>query len=232
MKKNNLTLKAALCLLLVFGTAQNAVSQVTIGSGIEPHPAALLDLNQGLSSLGVENLSEGGLLLPRVRLISLTSFEPLGTNENSIAGMMVYNITQAVDENLSPGIHYFDGARWRRMITSGTSNWFFMPSIALDMSPGIHEDVNLFEKFQKQFWPRTTTGSGRLIGSENALASAFPEMMTQRMATDFWFFITVSDDDPPVWGDITIDDDGNLEYQIIGVPTDETFMNIIFVERD
>ena len=230
MKALNLTAKAALCLLLMFGTAQNAVSQVTIGSAIEPHPAALLDLNQGLVIEEFENLSEGGLLLPRVRLVSLTSFAPLGVEEDgaTAAGMIVYNIADFPEAGLSPGLYYFNGERWRRMMASD-ANWFFMPTIVLDMAMtnGTPHTADLWEKFQQQFTPITSTG-GLMTASSGAPLQFLPTIM-ERAATDFWFFVTVSDDE--VINVIEIDANGVMTYEVLEVPTDKTFMNIIFVER-
>ena len=229
MKILNFTMKAALCLLLMFGTAQNAVSQVTIGSGNEPHPAALLDLNQGLVIEELENLSKGGLLLPRVALESLTLFAPLGAEEDRVAGMIVYNIANLPEAGLTPGLYYFNGERWRRMLASD-ANWFFMPTIALDMAltNGVPHTVNLWEKFQQQFLP--ITGAGRLIASEGA-PDTFKPTLHDRVPTDFWFFVTTSDDEEPVFGGITVSAEGVMTYEVLEIPTDETFMNIIFVER-
>ena len=227
MKILNFTMKAALCLLLMFGTAQNAVSQVTIGSGNQPHPAALLDLSQGLGD--DENLSEKGLLLPRVHLVSLTSFAPLGDDDAAglAAGMVVYNMSDLPEAGLTPGLYYFNGERWRRIVPAD-SNWFFMPTIALYMAPtnGTPREVNLWEKFQEQFTP-ITEPTGRLTASDGA-PSFLPAAMA-RNAADFWFFVTVSDDE--VINVIEIDANGVMTYEILEIPTDQTFMNIIFVER-
>ena len=229
MKNFKLTAKAALCLLLVFGTAQNAVSQVTIGSVNVPHSAALLDLNQGLAVGDNENISDKGLLLPRVALESLTSFAPLGADADGIAGMVVYNIT--ANDYLTPGLYIFDGVRWRKLLASD-ANWFFMPTIAIDMAlttGTAPHTVNLWDKFRQQFTSVAT--GGRLIASEDAPLE-FLSTVVERKATDFWFYVTTSNDEEPVFGDIKIYPDGRMTYEIIGIPTDETFMNIIFVEKN
>ncbi len=79
-------------------------AQVTIGSGEEPDSSAVLDL-RSQDSLG--------LLLPRVRLVSTSSFVPLGKASRHKAGMMVYNL--ATSKDVTPGTYYNDGSKWIRL---------------------------------------------------------------------------------------------------------------------
>ena len=229
MKKFKLTIKTALCLLLVFGTAQHAVSQVTIGSGIKPHPAALLELNQGLGD--AENESTHGLLLPRVRLESLTSFAPLGYEH--VEGMIVFNLTDDSAENLAPGFYYSTGTRWMRL-RSGTANWFYMPTIELDVTPGTRT-IDLFARYKEQFMPFGEFSDaagvfGRKIASIGAPAT-FKLALGERQATDFYYFVTTSPDDVIQVVDITAEGLMTITIADDAVVTENTFMNIIFVER-
>lgn len=111
-------------------------SQVTIGSRIEPRRATLLDLKTRQSAEGAissvsddENvtsgLGDGGLLLPRVKLISISTLEPFipiddpdftANTDNlkeRLAGLMVYNITNnGVGSTLYPAVYTWNGAMW------------------------------------------------------------------------------------------------------------------------
>jgi hypothetical protein len=105
-------------------------SQVTVGSDIPPTRAALLDLKMQQSA-GVPSVLDdanitsttGGLLLPRVKLKSLTTLEPFipvndqDWTENTdnikarLAGLMVYNLTSDGDA-IYPAVYTWDGEKW------------------------------------------------------------------------------------------------------------------------
>lgn len=95
-------------LLLVY---QNADAQIGHGTK-EPSKASV-----------VEMLSPSkGLLIPRVELISLTSFSPiqgeLATNVPKVNSLLVYNETENIPNNLTPGYYYWTTAdqRWNRLV--------------------------------------------------------------------------------------------------------------------
>ena len=77
-------------------------AQVTIGSGQEPDPSAVLDL-QSRGNLG--------LLLPRVALTDTLVATPLPAH---VKGMFVYNTTPSADGKVVEGVYYNDGRRWWR----------------------------------------------------------------------------------------------------------------------
>ncbi|GAB6122044.1 fibrobacter succinogenes major paralogous domain-containing protein [Dysgonomonas termitidis] len=111
-------------------------SQVTIGSGLEPRRAALLDLKTRQGAAGTvssvsddanitSGLGDGGLLLPRVKLVSISTLEPFiptsdpdftANTDNlkeRLAGLMVYNITNnGVGSTLYPAVYTWNGAIW------------------------------------------------------------------------------------------------------------------------
>lgn len=126
--------------LLVIGTLSlmtlQLQSQVTIGSGIEPRRAALLDLKTRQGAAGTvssvsddanitSGLGDGGLLLPRVKLVSISTLEPfiptsdpdyIANTDNlkeRLAGLMVYNITNnGVGSTLYPAVYTWNGTIW------------------------------------------------------------------------------------------------------------------------
>ncbi|NDV97071.1 hypothetical protein D0T84_19490 [Dysgonomonas sp. 521] len=112
-----------------------AGAQVTVGSNITPTRAALLDLKARQTSGTVASVSDddnvtaglgdGGLLLPRVKLVSISTLEPFiaaddtdflaNTNslKEKLAGLMVYNVTNnGVGSSLYPAVYTWDGAMW------------------------------------------------------------------------------------------------------------------------
>lgn len=122
--------KQTLCIALLISSAINLEAQVTIGSGIAPTRAALLEIKekqtQNANNVGdTESATSGGLLLPRVKLVSTSTLEPFipttdpdwdgGTKEKelklSLVGLMVYNI-KSDGTNLYPGIYSWNGGAW------------------------------------------------------------------------------------------------------------------------
>ncbi len=103
-------------MMMLLGLSQ-IDAQVTIGSGNPPNTNALLDLKESGTT------STKGLLMPRVALISTTSYAPMTAHE---MGMTVYNT--ATQGDVTPGYYYNDGNKWIRLETpaawfvSGTEN--------------------------------------------------------------------------------------------------------------
>ncbi len=98
--------------LLAFPHIMNA--QVTIGSDIEPHVDAILDLKQKQ-----DGTSDKGLLLPRVTLVDESEPFPLISH---VEGMLVYNQTDNIF--IKPGVFYNNGTQWKRIdiLPGGTAN--------------------------------------------------------------------------------------------------------------
>ncbi|MDH6310873.1 hypothetical protein M2451_003684 [Dysgonomonas sp. PFB1-18] len=108
---------------LLFLIAIELQAQVTVGSGTEPNKAALLDLktqdaSNPTSVTDDSNITTttGGLLLPRVKLTSLTSLEPfiIGATETDKikhAGLLVHNINAT--NMFKQGTYQWDGTQWK-----------------------------------------------------------------------------------------------------------------------
>jgi trimeric autotransporter adhesin len=86
-------------LLTVSGFSQNA--GISAGGATPPNAAAGLDVN----------FTTKGLLIPRVTLVSTTSFSPLSAH---VAGMVVYNTATAGD--VTPGLYFNNGTAWVRTV--------------------------------------------------------------------------------------------------------------------
>ena len=71
--------------------------------GISPTGATPPNSTAGLDL----NFTDKGLLIPRIALVSTTSFTPLTAH---VAGMLVYNTSTVSDVN--PGLYYNNGTKW------------------------------------------------------------------------------------------------------------------------
>ncbi|MDR2627731.1 MAG: hypothetical protein LBC40_06830 [Dysgonamonadaceae bacterium] len=113
-----------LTLVAVSGISAGMQAQVTIGSSEQPAKGALLDIKEQAAGAGNVTATTGGVVLPRVKLKSLTTMEPFipandpdWTNNAQTrikerhAGLMVYNLT--TDANFKPGVYTWDGTRWQ-----------------------------------------------------------------------------------------------------------------------
>ncbi|GHT34163.1 hypothetical protein FACS189434_09840 [Bacteroidia bacterium] len=81
-----------------------------VGGTIAPNPSAVLDLNP--NDTGED--TKRGLALPRVKLTSTADVTTIGS---PIKGLYVYNVNTAGD--VTPGVYYFDGVKWNRVVASG-----------------------------------------------------------------------------------------------------------------
>jgi hypothetical protein len=144
--------------------------------------------------------------------------------------MVVYNISNSVDENLTPGLHYNTGTRWQRLRATTAANWFYMPTIELEVTPGTYT-VDLFYNFNRQFSPMSA-GGRKVVSSRTNISNFKQTLVDWRTATDFYFYVILSDDD--VFSNVSITENGILEYTIkpTAIVSERTFMNIIFVERN
>ncbi|MDR2948605.1 MAG: hypothetical protein LBV71_05305 [Prevotella sp.] len=123
-----------ICTVTLYILTLNIQAQVTIGSGIPPTRAALLDLKVKQAAGTVPSVdddtnitagkSDGGLLLPRVKLVNTKTLEPFipvddpefVNNTNSLrekhAGLIVYNLAEDDSKDLCPGLNQWDGEQW------------------------------------------------------------------------------------------------------------------------
>jgi len=201
-------------LVIVTIFAFNINAQVTIGSLDAPQEGAIFELKS----------DKLGFLPARVNLISLSKPDPLPIH---VEGMIVFNKTVSKADTLQSGYYYNTGKRWMRFSAepSFTENWFYMPSIVFDTSKlsdeGEIHTVNLYDEFKLQLKENTNVVSN--AGARPQALSSIPA------AKDLYYYITAYD--AKVFEIISIDDEGLLSYRIIGTAADETFINIVFVEK-
>jgi len=92
--------------LIIFIISSCCVNaQVRIGGNSAPNESAVLDLNPSNYEL-----SQKGLLLPRVELISTITATPMASH---VKGMFVFNT--ATINDVTTGIYYNDGTKWIKL---------------------------------------------------------------------------------------------------------------------
>ena len=192
----------------------NAKAQVTIGSQDAPTPGAVLELKS----------TTLGFLPPRVTLTRPSNPSPLKAH---VEGMVVYNTNVSPNDTLQAGLYYNSGKRWvlLSMAPSFPQNWFYMPSIPIDVTAG--KTIDLYQEFKKQLNPDGSTPGSLVIGSAKAPTQVLKEIPGQN---DLYYYVTAYDN--TVFKNISITEDGKMTYEVTGaIATDGTFINIVFVEK-
>lgn len=220
--QNRIMRKTIILLIILSGYIFGVQAQVTIGSGIEPHKDALLDLKENVSGT-----SSKGIVLPRVQLTSTELPAPLSEH---LAGMTVYNLeargTGATQ--VYPGFYYSNGVRWKRLVPENTI-FFYAPSITVPTDATTAPEYNnttafftldLHEIYASQF---TLSGEG-ISAAHSPAAGSLPVMGAQQLD----YFVTYYDN--TVFTDVSVTNDGHLSYKLIPgfVITEKTFMNVVF----
>ena len=179
-------------------------AQVVIGKSTAPDRNAALELKH--DSLG--------FLPTRVELEDLDSPAPLN---DMVEGMVVYNLTEDTGKGLRPGLYYCNGNKWIRLrMVTNTYDWFYMPSIQLDTTPGEHT-VNLYDKYVEQVNDPVAVSAGGPLSLPNILG-----------ATDIHYIVLDCDDTVFDADGFEISSVGEMKYTVIGTPTEASYINIVF----
>ncbi|MFV0329709.1 MAG: hypothetical protein ACK5KL_07800 [Dysgonomonas sp.] len=224
-------LSALFLLFLIIGSLSTISAQVTIGSSNPPNDDALLDLQEDNTGASTK-----GLLMPRVALEAANLAKPLSAH---VAGMTVYNTaispgTVSSANYVSPGFYYNNGSRWERLHL-GTTNWFYMPSIAIDVTTSGTFTRDLYLEYRKQFEDsmdsQTDPNTSPLPGTTLVKSPSAPNPFTTIFdASKLYFYVTGYD--ATVFSALSITADGKLTYTVdADNVSDATYMNIVFVEK-
>lgn len=198
-----------------------ASAQVKIGgTDGKPNESAMLDIEA----------TNKGVLLPRVALVTTDVATPLAAH---VEGMTVYNTASTSVSNtaptrnrVQPGFYYNDGTKWNQMITTDNKavKFFYMPSITFDTSVdalGVTKD--LYTEYKKQF---SLPVGGNHVKSANAPADGIPYFTDPK---DLYYYVT--DYDPAVFSNISINESGVMTYDVKAAATDCTLINVVFVVK-
>lgn len=257
MTQINIYRKIAVLLLLVIAGTGISHAQVTIGSGIPPAKAALLELKteetaKPSSTTDVTNVTstKGGLGLPRVQLVNKKTLEPfISLDDNDWinattskikekhVGLTVYNIH--VSQNSDPnkefvqGIYIWNGLEWE--LPAGgeqiASPCFYIPSfnIKLGKVDGSELTCDLYGEYKKQF---TRAGNDTFISNNTSLAN-IPSAGTSKLyeANELDYVITYYDKSVIEITGLT--DDGRMLYKVKSQDTTaDSFLNVVFVVKE
>lgn len=224
LNKKKPEMKKRLLLLIIFTFyIITTFAQVTIGSGIVPEKAALLDLKTKNGGSGQNSSDGGGLLMPRVSISDLltlgifTEIAGLDTEEEKLKhkGLSVYNIGTT---SVEAGIYVWDGVKWEKAGLRKEVNFFYMPSIQIDLSQN-PLPINLHTRYVQQF-------SNPKASSTNKPIPYYLE------AEDLDYYITDYDED--IFQSVTVDETGEMIYILKDpLPSDVccSYINIVFVTK-
>lgn len=100
----------------------------------------------------------------------------------------------------------------------GVANWFFMPSITIDTNVGgVAKTIDLYEEFRKQFQQPKIVSAGA------------PAAIIQTLPARTALYYYVTDYDASVLTGVSIDAQGIMTYNVSGQPTENSYVNIVFV---
>jgi hypothetical protein len=191
-------------------------AQVKVGGTPTVNPNAMLEIEA----------TNKGVLLPRVALVTTNDAAPLAAH---VQGMTVYNTastpagnTAPARNRVEPGFYYNDGTKWNQMITTDNKavKFFYMPSITFqtDVS-ATNLSKDLYAEYKAQFENPTTASTGAPTNGIPFFASP----------TDLYYYIT--DYDPAVFSNISINANGVMTYDVTAAATDCSLINIVFVVK-
>jgi hypothetical protein len=231
MNKKNIVL--LFTLFVVFTIQTKLYAQVTIGTDEPPEKAALLDIkNVDGGNNGNATTQLGGFLLPRVELDDIREFTVFTHIKKTDAdydeqkarhkGLVVYNITPSLTNNIEEGIYVWTGAKWEKASFRQQAGFIYMPSIVLSTKTAGYEGrVNLYDEYKKQFEAPIIKNSAAPV-----------QIPFFASAEDLHYYITAMDETVFDKDNTTISNDGWLEYKVKAASTDGTsYMNIVFVPK-
>lgn len=152
--------------------------------------------------------NEKGILIPR-----LTSLERDRIDKPS-NGLLIYDkenqcLSQNIGNDITP--------EW--VCLGITTRFFYMPSMVIDTSNlGSIKEIDLFSIYKNQF-------ENPMVKSKNA-KSSIPYFSN---AQKLYYYITYYDNS--VIDQITIDENGLMKYLVKGIPSEVSFMNVVFVVK-
>lgn len=237
--------KMKLIMLLAAIIATGKVyGQVTVGADVEPAKAALLDIKSQAADASNVTSTKGGLGLPRVQLVSLTTLEPFiptddpawsdaikAATMSSHAGLTVYNLNTAAP--FTKDVYVWDGAKWGQ-IGSGVNaeRYFYIPSFNIPLrsvSTTITYTFDLYAEYVRQF---TKDSNNTTFVSSNSSLTKIPSKASGTLyaANELDYVITYYDTN--IITDVSVTDAGVLNYKVLSQNTSkDSFMNVVFVVK-
>ncbi|MDR2086293.1 MAG: hypothetical protein LBP72_03875 [Dysgonamonadaceae bacterium] len=216
------------CVGIIISGCIRLNAQVTIGCELIPVKGALLDLKT--QSPDVDNVTStgGGLLLPRVKLLTDHTFDPFTVTADPAIkrdhiGLTVYNLTDD-GKTLHEGLYLWTGNEWK---TLDYGKVVFLPAFRLDTTQGPTHTINLFaDVYKLNFNPPANVTTYVSSSGVNARV-AFPEFDDN--ATDFYYVVTDYDS---VAFNISISPAGIMSYSVkTNVSPANAFVNAVMIRK-
>ncbi|MDR0824453.1 MAG: hypothetical protein LBN74_05120 [Prevotella sp.] len=245
-------LKISLLFLLVATIGvYNAKAQITVGSSNEPNPASMLDLKfynptnptsaTATGNATVDAKGGGGLGLPRVELVSLTTLQPFIAKDSNFTnnvkwrhtGLMVYNLATGTD--FIPGIYVWDGEKWvRQGEGEKTKQFFYMPSCNIDLAGQTAGDTeyyyNLYDEYKRQF-TNNTTNNPQFVSSDSSIP-AVSSLKDNRVYNKEELIFVITYYDPDLLKSVSVDSNGKMSYKLLSTTlTAKSFLNVVFIVK-
>ena len=230
----------AAIMLIVFNSLGYA--QITIGMLKVPETAAIVDLKTQSSDASLISVSDnnnitsttGGLLLPRVKLVSATTLQPFITGADSQtnlrhAGLTVYNIN---DTGFDVGIYVWNGSSWEKPATSPTTaipgEIIWLPSFNLAWgSVGVAKTVDLYEVYKDAYCPASLSSS---YFSSTGAVVAVPDHDSDA-ASDFYYVVTYYDNTVMTINSINATTGVMTYTPLVALTPTSSFMNIMLIRK-
>ncbi|WP_419868091.1 hypothetical protein [Chryseobacterium sp. CT-SW4] len=157
------------------------------------------------SSIVDMSTNNKGLLIPR-----LTQQEKIAIAEPA-NGLLVYDTDrQCLSQNIGTPV----SPSWTCLGNNTRS--FYMPSMVVDTQAGTGKTVDLYNIYKQQF-------EAPMAKSSNAPAS----IPYYSSPDDLYYYVSYYDNS--VINITNISDSGVLTYDVVGTPSDFSYMNIVFV---
>lgn len=160
-----------LILSLIFATTFTIAmqAQVTIGSDKTPNKAALLDIKDQDADANNITAKTGGLVLPRVSLVSLTTLQPFIASATADemkfhTGLMVYNLNAT--SPFAQGIYTWSGTKWilaSGLAENGLTETNGVIRLGGDLNRETTIDLKTFDLNLKSLQSLTTSAKGLAV---------------------------------------------------------------------
>lgn len=237
--KTTLRIIVITSVILIMAT-RSGNAQVVIGSAEAPVKAALLDLKDMVPDSDNETSISGGLVLPRVKLVSKTTLEPFiaadasewdATNQaetkSDHVGLTVYNLTS--NGSLNQGVYVWSGNEWNPLKVA--SNYIYLPAFNLTWggNPSAPLNINLFDVYKNNFNPASTN---QHVNSRDANVFALPEYNEE--PSDYYYVVT---DYHPAIEIHDITSVGEMSYSKATseaanpVPPENVYVNVVMIRK-
>ncbi len=136
----------------------------------------------------------------------------IDTNSKAVVTAAASNVVVTPTTNTTT-----DTITYEVAVKNAMPKFFYMPSVLIDTSAATGS-VNLYATYTSQF-------TSPLVSSSSAEAGGIPTLTAKELD----FYVTYYDN--TVINNIVIDVNGNMTYNVIGAPTNLSFVNVVFKVR-